>query len=70
MQDALLQQAATHATLTHRSVQHFYGVCLDPPLLILQNCPRGSLIQVLEQQRLSALMSGGRSQVCTEQRLD
>lgn len=44
---SLLQEAEVSASLQHPHVVQFLGLCTQPPALISEYCPRGSLYDVL-----------------------
>lgn len=45
--DELLKQAAVVAAVEHQNIVAFEGVCLRPPCLAFEFCPRGSLYALL-----------------------
>lgn len=43
-----LQHSGLLASLRHPCLVSFLGMCADPPCLVCEYCPRGSLAQVLQ----------------------
>lgn len=50
---AVPQEAQTMAGLRHPHVVSFLGLCTQPPLIVSECCPRGSLFDILREARAS-----------------
>jgi serine/threonine protein kinase len=62
-QNALLKEVGILAKLSlHPNLVRFCGVCLDPPLVVMDYCRNGSMFHMLEGAR-SAIMQGRPSKV-------
>lgn len=46
-----LQEASILATLRHPNVVQFMGICTAPPCLVLEYCPRGSLLDLINDAK-------------------
>jgi len=67
LQEALLKEAGFMVKFTHPSLVHLCGVCLDPPLLVMEYYHNGSMWSMLEHardavvhQRTNKVRSAGR----------
>ncbi|GMH42702.1 hypothetical protein BSKO_10621 [Bryopsis sp. KO-2023] len=52
--ESLCDEVKMLADLNHTNVISFKGVCLDPPCIVTEYCPRGSVYDVLKKLRASA----------------
>ena len=59
LQNALLKEVGILAKLTHPNLVRFCGVCLDPPLVVMEFYRNGSMFKMLECAR--AAVQQGRS---------
>ena len=50
-QNALLKEVGLLAKLTHPNLVRFCGVCLDPPLVVMEYYKNGSVYKMLECAR-------------------
>ncbi len=48
-----VQEAGLMATLRHPNIVEFLGLCLVPPCLVSEYCPRGSLYDIMKEARAS-----------------
>lgn len=63
VQNALLKEVGLLAKLTHPNLVRFCGVCLDPPLVVMEYYRNGSVYKMLEGAR-AAVQQGRTNKVC------
>lgn len=63
-QNALLKEVGLLAKLTHPNLVRFCGVCLDPPLVVMEYYKNGSVYKMLECAR-AAVQQGRTNKVRT-----
>jgi hypothetical protein len=61
-QNALLKEVGILAKLTHPNLVRFCGVCLDPPLVVMEYYRNGSMFKMLECAR-AAVQQGRTNKV-------
>lgn len=63
VQNALLKEVGLLAKLTHPNLVRFFGVCLDPPLVVMEYYRNGSVFKMLQEAQ-AAVQQGRANKVC------